>query len=74
MSGISVYYVVNTLVHSFLIGSSSFVQVTRTTIKYEMNKKFGKIQEWTAVLAACLKKNLLLENYSKYFDDLLALR
>ena len=69
------YNVVNTLGHSCLIGSSSFVQVTRTTIKYRMNKKFGQTQEWTVELAAidCLQ-NLLLENYSEYFDDLLALR
>ena len=75
MSEKSVYNVVNTLAHSCLIGSSSFPQVTRTTIKYRMNKKFGQIQEWTVELAVldCLK-NVLLENYSEYFDDLLALR
>ena len=38
--------------------------------------EFGRIQPWTAELAALdqFKKslNLLLENYSKYFDDLLS--
>ena len=51
------------------------MEVTRTTIKSRMRLKFGQIQPWTAELAALdqLKKslNLLLENYSKYFDDLL---
>ena len=41
-----------------------------------MRLKFGQIQPWTAELAALdqFKKslNLLLENYSKYFDDLLS--
>ena len=65
----------STLAPSFLIGSSSFLQVTRTTIKSRMSLKFGRIQPWTAELAALDKlKNILLENYSEYFDDLLALR
>ena len=38
-----------------------------------MSLKFGRIQPWTAELAALGQfKNLLLENYSKYFDDLLS--
>ena len=51
------YNVVNTLVPSFLIGSSSFFQVTRTTIKSRMSLKF--IRPWTAELAALdlLKKS-----------------
>ena len=32
-----------TLAPSFLIGSSIFLQVTRTTIKSRMGSKFGKI-------------------------------
>ena len=32
-----------TLAPSFLIGSSLFLQVTRTTIKSEMGSKLGKI-------------------------------
>ena len=36
----------------FLIGSSSFLQVTRTTIKSHMGWKFSKIQPGTAELAA----------------------
>ena len=38
-----------------------------------MSLKFGRIRPWTAELAALDQlKNLLLENYSKYFDDLLS--
>ena len=33
-----------TLATSFLIGSSLFLQVTRTTIKSRMGSKFGKIR------------------------------
>ena len=36
--------VVTTLVPSFLIGSSSFLQVTRTTIKSRMGSKFGWVR------------------------------
>ena len=67
---------VSSLAPSCLIGSSSFLQVTRTTIKSRMSLKFGRTQPWTVALAALdqFKKslNLLLENYSKYFDDLLS--
>ena len=45
------YYVVNTLAPSFLIGSSSFLQVTRTTIKFWTSSKFDQIRPWTAELA-----------------------
>ena len=45
------YDVVNTLAPSFLIGSS-FLQVTRITIKSRMSLKFGQIQSWTTELAA----------------------
>ena len=41
-----------TLAPSFLIGSSSFLQVTRTTIKSRMGSKFGQIRPWTVELAA----------------------
>ena len=38
-----------------------------------MSWKFGQIQPWTAELAALDQfKNLLVEIYSKYFDDLLS--
>ena len=46
------YNVVNTLAPSFLIGSSSFLQVTRTTIKSRTSSKFDQIRPWTADLAA----------------------
>ena len=47
---------------SFLIGSSSFLQVTRTTIKAWMSFNFGGISPLTAELAAleCLKKTYKL--------------
>ena len=41
-----------TLAPSFLIGSSVFLQVTRTTIKYRMGSKFGRIGQGTYELAA----------------------
>ena len=41
-----------TLAPSFLIGSSLFLQVTRTTIKSQMGSKFGKIGPGTYELAA----------------------
>ena len=41
-----------TLALSFLIGSSSFLQVTRATIKSWMGSKFGQIRTWTVDLAA----------------------
>ena len=47
-----VYNVVNTLAPSFLIGSSSFLQVTRTIIKSWTSSKFDQIRPWTAELAA----------------------
>ena len=48
-----------TLAPSFLIGSSLFLQVTRTTVKSRMESKFGKIGPGTYELAAleCLEKN-----------------
>ena len=44
--------VVNTPALSFLIRSSSFLQVTRTTIRSRMSSKFSKIRPWTAELPA----------------------
>ena len=41
-----------TLSPSFWIGSSLFLQVTRTTIKSRMGLKFGKIRRRTSELAA----------------------
>ena len=47
------YNIVNTLAPSFLIGSSSFLQVTRTTMKSQTSWKFGQIRlravEFTAL-------------------------
>ena len=52
---------VSTLVPSFLIGSSSILQGTRTTIKARMRLNFGGISPLTAEFAALelLKKDLL---------------
>ena len=44
--------VVNTLAPSFLIGSSSYLQVTRTLITSRTRSKFGQIGPKTAELAA----------------------
>ena len=41
-----------TLVPSFLDGSSSFLQITRPTIKARMSLNFGKSPSLTSVLAA----------------------
>ena len=46
------YNVVNTLAPLFLIGSSSFLQVRRTTIKSRPSSKFHQIRPWTVELAA----------------------
>ena len=55
----SKYNVVNTLAPLFLIGSSSFLQVKRTTNKSHMSLEFGQIRPWTVELAVleCLKKS-----------------
>ena len=42
----------NTLVPSLLVGSSSYLQVTRTSITSRTSSKFGLIGPRTAVLAA----------------------
>ena len=44
--------VVTTLASSYLIGSSSFLQLTRTTIKSWMGLKFGRIRSGIYELAA----------------------
>ena len=41
-----------TLTHSFLIGSSLFLQVTRSNIKSRMGSKLGSIRGRTYELAA----------------------
>ena len=44
--------VVTTLAPSFLIGSSSFLQATRTPIKSQTDLKFGRIRSGTYELPA----------------------
>ena len=53
------YNVVNTLAPLFLIGSSSYFQVMRTSITSRTSSKFGQIEPRTAELAAlgCLEKS-----------------
>ena len=46
------YNVVNTLAPLFLIGSSSYLQVMRTSITSRTSSKFGQIGPRTAELAA----------------------
>ena len=55
----SMYDVVNTLAPSFLIGSSLFLQLWRTTIIYRTSSNFSQIRPRTAELAAleCLEKS-----------------
>ena len=54
--------VVTTLVPSFFDGSSSFLRITRPTIKAWMGLNFGKIQSLTMELAALehLKYNYVM--------------
>ena len=51
--------VVTTLASSFLIGSSSFLQVTRSTIKAQMGSKLSQVRPVTVELddLECLKKS-----------------
>ena len=56
---ILLYNVVSTLEPSFLIGSSSYLQVTRTSITSRTSSKFGQIGPRTAELAALER----LENF-----------
>ena len=46
------YNIVSTLTPSFLIGSSSYLQVSRTSITSRTSLKFGQIGPRTAELAA----------------------
>ena len=56
----STYNLVSTLVPSFLIGPSSFLQVTSTTIKAGMSSNFNQIRLLTVELAGLerLEKSL----------------
>ena len=59
--------VVTTLAPLYLIGSSSFLLVTRTTIQSRMGSKFGQIRPWTVGLAAIerLKNPIMSETYNR---------
>ena len=66
------YNVVSTPAHSFLIGSYSFLQVTRTAIKAWMGLKFRKIKHGSMELVALerLKKSPLTYNGSNVMSTL----
>ena len=51
-----------TLVLSFLDRSSSFLQITRPTIKARMSLNFGKIPSLTSELAALERQKNLMNN------------
>ena len=59
-----------TLAPLFFIGSSSFLQVTRTTIISRMGSNFSQIQPPTVELAAleCLKNHFLCCGHSSDFN------
>ena len=48
----------NTLAPSFLIGSSSYLQVTRTSMTSQTSSKFGQIGHRTVELAALERLDL----------------
>ena len=62
----------NTPAPSFLIGSSSFLEVTRTAIRCVISLKFSEIRPWTAELRACELWKMAVkccENFSAYIFD-----
>ena len=67
------YNVVSTLAPSFLIGSYSFLQVTRTAIKAWIWSEFSKIEHRYMELAAleCLKKSPYTYNLSNVVSTLM---
>ena len=58
----SIFRIVATLEASILIGSSSFLEVTRITITSWVSSHLSQIRPWTAELAAleCLKNQFLV--------------
>ena len=67
------YNVVSTLAPSFLIGSYSFLQVTRTAIEAWIGLKFSKIEQGSMELAALefLKKSPQTYNGSNVVSTLM---
>ena len=59
----------NTLAPSFLIGSTSFLQVTRTCIKAWMSSNFGQIPPLTPELSALARLKNGCEHSSAYIFD-----
>ena len=69
MSEKSIYNVVTTLAPSFLIGSSSFLQVMRTCIKAWMSSNLGQMPPLTMELAPLERlKNQCLHCFSVAID------
>ena len=64
--------VVNTLAPSFLIGSSSYLQVTRISITSQTSLKLGQIRTRTAELPAleCLEKSPYTYNERNFVKTL----
>ena len=60
----SMYNVVNTLAPSFLIGSSLFLQVRRTTIISRTSSNLGQIRLRTAELAALERLKKIQQTYN----------
>ena len=67
------------LAHVLLIGSYSFLQVTRTTIRFRMSSNFGQIRPWTVELdvlerlkkiATDLQREKCCEHSSAFIFDL----
>ena len=56
--------VVTTLAPSFLIGSSTFLQATRTPIKSGMGSKFGRIRSGTYELPAIERQGKSPQTYN----------
>ena len=54
----------STLAPSFLIGSSAYLQVTRTSIRSRTSSKFGQIGPRTAELAALERLEKSLKAYN----------
>ena len=61
----SMDYLVTTLVPLFLIGSSSFLQITRTTIKSQMGSTFCQIRPLAAEFASHERQ----ENFHRFIME-----
>ena len=62
--------VLNASAPSFRMGSSSFLQATRSAIRSRMSSKFSEFRPWTAELPAleCLKNQFFFCGHSSAFN------